>query len=580
VTTAPERPRFEIRSDILPDHIVDGTRSRKRKEAYATLLQQPHLNEAIYAAFMTGTKRTHRDDLPPPPKNWKDLQKHPHRTGFEAALRKEYQAIEDRGTFVIEPRPHRHQVLPLIWVFTYKFDTDGYLTKYKARLCVRGDLQQQTIRDTYAATLAARSFRAIAALIAIFDLDAIQLDAINAFINSELDELVYCELPPGYQIPGKCIRLIRALYGLPRSPLLWLRELGKTLCKLGLTPADEDHCVYTNQYVTVIFYVDDIILLSKTQDRAQMMQFKEALMQTYAMREIGDVQWFLGIRILRDRDQRRLWLSQDSYIDKIVKRFGLETRKMPDTPMTEPLQKNEGIATAQQIHEYQQKVGSLLYAAIITRPDIALTAAKLSEFVQNPSRQHIDAVDRAICYLHGTMHYAIEYADNTGPNVFTGASDAAYADNADRKSSEGYLFTLFGGPIDWRATKQKTVTTSTTEAELLALSRAAKEMRWWTRFFNAIGFDIEHEPTIGCDNQQTIGLLTKEAPDLKTKLRHVDIHHHWLRQEVRAKRLSITWEPTNQMIADGLTKLLPKQGHQNFVRLLRLRDITSRIPTD
>ena len=105
-------------------------------------------------------------------------------------------------------------------------------------------------------------------------------------------------------------------------------------------------------------------------------------------------------------------------------------------------------------------------------------------------------------------------------------------------------------------------------------------MRWWTRFFNAIGFDIEHEPTIGCDNQQTIGLLTKEAPDLKTKLRHVDIHHHWLRQEVRAKRLSITWEPTNQMIADGLTKLLPKQGHQNFVRLLRLRDITSRIPTD
>ena len=136
------------------------------------------------------------------------------------------------------------------------------------------------------------------------------------------------------------------------------------------------------------------------------------------------------------------------------------------------------------------------------------------------------------------MHYAIKYADNTGPNVFMGASDATYADNIDQKSSEGYLFTLFGGPIDWRATKQKMVTMSTTEAKLLALSRAAKEMRWWTRFFNAIGFNIEHKPTIGCDNQQMIGLLTKEAPNLKTKLRHVDIHHHWLRQEVRAKRLS------------------------------------------
>ena len=92
--------------------------------------------------------------------------------------------------------------------------------------------------------------------------------------------------------------------------------------------------------------MDNIILLSKPQDQTQMIQFKEALMQTYAMREIGDVQWFLGIQILRDRDQQRLWLSQDSYIDKIVKQFGLETHKMPDTRMTEPLQKNEGIATS------------------------------------------------------------------------------------------------------------------------------------------------------------------------------------------------------------------------------------------
>ena len=154
---------------------------------------------------MTGTRRIHRDELPPPPKNWRELQKHLHRAGFNAAMRKEYHAVADRGTFVIEPRPYRHQVLPLIWVFTYKFNMDSYLLKYKAQLCVQGDLQQQTIHDTYAATLAARSFRAVAALIAVFDLDAIQLDAINAFINSLLDEVVYCELPPGFQIPGKCI---------------------------------------------------------------------------------------------------------------------------------------------------------------------------------------------------------------------------------------------------------------------------------------------------------------------------------------------------------------------------------------
>jgi hypothetical protein len=164
--------------------------------------------------------------------------------------------------------------------------------------------------------------------------------------------------------------------------------------------------------------------------------------------------------------------------------------------------------------------------------------------------------------------------------MFTGASNAAYANNPDRKSSKGYIFSLFGGLINWKASKQKTVTTSTTKAELLALSRAAKEIRWWNRFFTAIGFNIEHQPFISCDNQQTIGLLTKESPDLKTKLRHVDIHHHWLCQEIRSKRLNVVWEPTKTMIADGLTKMLPKQGHQDFIRMLQLHDISSRITFD
>jgi hypothetical protein len=119
-------------------------------------------------------------------------------------------------------------------------------------------------------------------------------------------------------------------------------------------------------------------------------------MKTYTMREIGDVQWFLGIQIIGERDTRRLWLSQDSYIDKIVNRYGLETHKTPDTPMVDHRQKNKGMATAAQIHKYQQKVGSLLYAAIITQLDAAFAASKLSEFIQNPSRQHINAADRTL----------------------------------------------------------------------------------------------------------------------------------------------------------------------------------------
>ena len=117
----------------------------------------------------------------------------------------------------------------------------------------------------------------------------------------------------------------------------------------------------------------------------------------------------------------------------------------------------------------------------ISCPDVARTANRLSEFLTNPSPDHQHAVDWAISYLYGTRYYAIEYSPTVDDQLaFICASDAAFADDKDtRRSTEGYLLKLFGGPVDWRSTKQKTVTTSSTEAELLAISHAAKEVIWW-----------------------------------------------------------------------------------------------------
>jgi hypothetical protein len=126
---------------------------------------------------------------------------------------------------------------------------------------------------------------------------------------------------------------------------------------------------------------------------------------------------------------------------------------------------------------------------------------------------------------------------------------------------------------------QKTVTTSSTKAELLALTYATKETIWWRCFFKHIGFDPGHELTVHCDNLQTIRLLTKENQKLATKLRHIDIHQHWLRQEVQAGRVRIKWLPTNEMLADGLTKALPRQRHEHFIKQLNLVDIAARLTT-
>ena len=157
-------------------------------------------------------------------------------------------------------------------------------------------------------------------------------------------------------------------------------------------------------------------------------------------------------------------------------------------------------------------------------------------------------------------------------SIFLGSSDASFADDVDtRHSSQGYCFRLFGGLIDWKASKQRTVTTSSTEAELLAISTASKELIWWTRFFEAISFIPQDVTEIECDNKQTIRAFTNIS-QFSTKLRHVDIHRHWLRQEVERKTVNIKWTPSTSIMADGLTKTLSPQRHKEFLKLLGMQE--------
>jgi hypothetical protein len=197
-------------------------------------------------------------------------------------------------------------------------------------------------------------------------------------------------------------------------------------------------------------------------------------------------------------------------------------------------------ASASMIHLYQQKIGSILYATIIIRPDAAKASQMLSEYLTNPTEQHIQAADRVLIYLYHTRYKSIEYSPMQDDQpTFVYVSDTSYADNIGRKSSEGYIAYLFNRPIDWTARKQKTVTTSTTEAELLAISFVSKHVMWWKRLFRAITLDVKYKLCVLCDNKQTVDLLTKVNSLFRTKLRYVDIHHHWLRQEIVEGNINI-----------------------------------------
>lgn len=585
-SAARETPIGQSRARRTADSSLDQSlivqEPRTRKKTRKILENEAQQSISFLASFFAGQSHgRHQNNLPKLPKHWRDLDHHPLGQEFKNASDIEMRMLDEKKSYrIIDRNSAQGRILPLKWVFRYKFDENGYLTKCKARICVRGDLQPLNLQDTYAATLAGKSFRTLMAIAAKFDLEIDQGDVVSAFINSDLDEEVYCELPDGFKLPGKIIRLLKALYGLRRSPRLWNKDLSATLEGMGLRPSKEDPCVFTNGWLIVFFFVDDIIRMYRKSDRAAAAAFAKELDGRYKMKDEPHVRWFLGIRILRDRSTKKLWLNQSSYIEAIAKKFRVleGSPNFPSIPLsTVPHTKFEGQADLRTIKSYQEKVGSILYAAINTRPDIARASAELSKYLTNPSPRHVEAVDQTIRYLYATRFLSIEYSAESG-EILIVASDASFADDIeDRKSSQGYIVKLFGGPVAWKACKQNTVTTSTTEAELLALEHTAKDTYALERLFRDVALDLGEPVRLFCDNQQTIRLVVSENERITTKLRHVDIQNMWLRQEYRKGKFEVTYVPTADMPADGLTKALPRQRFEQFINHLGLVDAKQQI---
>jgi hypothetical protein len=265
---------------------------------------------------------------------------------------------------------------------------------------------------------------------------------------------------------------------LKTSPILWYKDFTHSLEDLGLSPIPETNCLFVNDWLILIFYVDDILTVYTSKHQNQIDEFESGLIAKYELRSLGEAEHFLGIRIVQDRSVQKLWLIQDSYIDKLAGKFNITVNKTPKTPLpSTDLVLYKGTATAQQIYRYQQRVESLNFAVIITCPDISKAVSKLSEFLQNPSLSHIAAADQTLEYLVRTKYRAIEFDGNqNNKRIFLIYSDSAFADKTmTRYSLYSFCFILFGGVIHYKAAKGTTVTTSSTEAELLAISLTVKD---------------------------------------------------------------------------------------------------------
>jgi hypothetical protein len=215
-------------------------------------------------------------------------------------------------------------------------------------------------------------------------------------------------MPEGYETPGYVMLIRKALYGLRKSPLLWYEDLTKSLQELGFKQVPEEPCCWTKYDILFFFYVDDITLAYRLAQQATATQLMKDLGQRYNLSGGEDLQWFLGIQVIRDRSRRLIWLSQAEYVKKIVKKYLTREPKKVDHPMKmEELILDEDIASRQSIRRYQGVTGSILYAAIITRPDVAFTVLRLIRFNQNLGEKYYKARDWALDYLDSTVNYAL-----------------------------------------------------------------------------------------------------------------------------------------------------------------------------
>jgi hypothetical protein len=226
---------------------------------------------------------------------------------------------------------------------------------------------------------------------------------------------------------------------------------------------------------------------------------------------------------------------------------------------------------------------SVLYAAMQTRPNIAFAALQLARFNYCYNDNHITLIDGIIRYLWATRGYTIRYngqinGGSKPAKAFICHNNALFANNViNRKSSQNYIIMLFRKLISYRANRQNTVTTLTTEAKLLALSQTARKYIYISRLFEALTLKLNELLEIRCDNSQTIKLLTEESAKLKIKLRHVDVHNHWLRQKITEQNINLLWEFLQRILADGLTKPLSPAKFAKFVALLQFDGLLNRL---
>ena len=364
------------------------------------------------------------------------------------------------------------------------------------------------------------------------------MDVKTAFLNGELEETIYMEIPEGvpvpvnktragYTLPLAC-RLIKSIYSLNQSPHTWYGRIYQFFRLYSFTRSEFDHSFFINynKKVSLLLYVDNLVVAAPTQNIIGWIRSK--LHAEFKMTDLGPQHNFLGLEVQRNRTKRTLYLSQSNYGKEILATYKMELCNPAMTPADPHVHlessKPEFEKTLYKWKRYQVAVGSLMYAMLGSRPDIAYAVSKVSQYSVNPDSSHWTAIKRIFRYSAGIPNCVLCY------RLFgsgAGLRNADWANWEDHKSIGGYTFLLNGAAISWTSKKQSTVVLSSTEAEYMALTQAVKETIWLQGLQRDLGAQhhIEEMQNINVDNQGAIALASNAEFHAQTK--NIDIQYHF-----------------------------------------------------
>jgi hypothetical protein len=361
----------------------------------------------------------------------------------------------------------------------------------------------------------------------------------------------------------------RSIYGLKQSARAWNKKLDGVLGKIGFISSKADPCLYIKMIggkpMYLLIYVDDIVVAFD--DRKAIGDVFAKLSTEFEVVALGDVQLFLGLEVERNLDGT-FTITQRGYIDRTLRRFGMDLAKGSSYPLDPGYMKLAESPRLASNEVYRQLIGSLLYLAVNTRPDIAASTSILSRKVSCPTELDWTEAKRVLRYLKHTSNYKLKLGDG-GMEGLVGFVDADWGgDKTDGRSMSGVLFQYNGAAICWLSRKQTCVSLSSTEAEYIALSEALKEFAWIESLLEDFHEPVKRPTTVYEDNQGCIKLARNEKASRNTK--HINTRFNFVRDLVESGAIELKYCPTDSMTADLFTKPLHGPKLQRFSKALGL----------